>query len=192
MDTEKDTGGAPVQTSFQLPACFEYPSLFFERGMHEPSSAESLAPFHQDRTQRIAMAFTSSFGFLVFPVEALLELAGGHKGCEIEWDEWKIHTLIPSIPAPDLVDFCVSGCRLFSVTSAYGPDVEVKVYDFSVRGRAKYLSEQVDADLGGVRYLTSTGTSAQPPWHLNELCDMGGGHDSVAFFRVSVLLSPTP
>jgi len=64
----------------------------------------------------------------------------------------------------------------------------MEVYDFSMQGRSKYLSEQVDADLGGVRYLAPIGANAQLPWDIHELVDMNGGHDSVVFFRVSVLL----
>ena len=191
MDTEKDIGGAPVQTSFHLPPyfrTFDCPSLLFERGMHEPSSAECLAPFHQDCTQRIAvLSMPYPSGHIVFPVEALLRLADSREGSEIGWDEWKMHALIPSIPELHLADLCVSGCRLFSSTSAHGPNVEVEVYDFGLRGRAKYLSEQVNASLGGVRYLASTGTNARPPWHVDELYDMGSGHGSVVFFRVSIL-----
>ena len=29
----------------------------------------------------------------------------------------------------------------------------MEVYDFSVKGRTKYLSEQFNAELGGIRYL---------------------------------------
>ena len=169
MDTEKDTGGAPVQTSFHLPNYFRglrYLSLLFERGMHKPPSAERQAPFHQDHTQRIA-AFSD--GYLVFPVETLLRLAEGREGCEIRWDEWKIHAVIPFIPSHDRVQVCVSGCRLSSIKFALDGKVELEVYDFSMRGRAKYLTERVDVSLGGVRYLASTGTKAQLLWLVNEV-----------------------
>ena len=131
------------------PPCFHglELSLLLERGTHQQPSAECLAPFHQDRTQQIAMVFMRSFGFLVFPVGALLRLADDREGSKIGWDEWKIHTATPSTLELYLFEFCVSGCRLFFVTS--GPNVEVEVYDFSIQGRAKYLSEQVNADLGG-------------------------------------------
>ena len=73
INTEKDLGGAPVQTSFHLPPYFRGfdPPLLLEQGMHEPSPAECLAPFHQDHTQRIAMLSMPSEKF-VFPVGALL------------------------------------------------------------------------------------------------------------------------
>ena len=192
IDTEKDTGGAPVQTSFHFPSRFrrfKRPYLLLEPGVHEPSPAECLAPFHQDRTQRIVVLSTPHpAGPLVFPVEALLKLADGREGSEIGWDEWKIHALIPSIPKRDLDDFCVSGCRLFTITTGRGPNVGVGVYDFSMQGRAKYLSDQINADLGGVGYLASTGTIAQLSQGINDISYMFGGHGSVLFFRVSFLL----
>ena len=191
MDTERDVGGAPVQTSFHLPLSFrrhECLSLLLERGAHEPSSAEHLAPFHQDRTRRIAVLFMLRHpNHIVFSVEALLRLAEGHEGCKIGWNEWKMHVVIPSTPRPDLVQLCVSGCRLFSLVSTSSADEvdEVEVYDFSLQGRAKYLSEQVDANLGGVRYLASTGTIARLSQGANGFSYMFGGHDSVLFFRAS-------
>ena len=188
IDTE---GGDPVETSFHLPPYFRGsdPSLLLERGIHEPSSAECLAPFHQDRTQRIAvLSMPYPSGHIVFPVEALLKLAKGREGCEIGWDEWKRHALIPSIPTDELALSCVSGCRLFSINSENHSDIEIEVYDFSMQGRAKYLGDRVNMDLGGVRYLVSTGTIAKLPRGDDDLYDVSGGHDSVLFFRVSVLL----
>lgn len=196
MDTEENAGGTPVTTSFHLPSYFrdfvrdyDCPSLLLERGVHKPSSAESLAPFHQDQTQRIAMlSIPHPSGHLVFPVEALLTVAKSCAGCDIGWDEWNIHVVIASISEQDLVELCVSGCRLFFISSAHGPDAEVEMYDFSMQGRAKYLSDKVNLGLGGVGYLASTGTKALRSWHVDELYDMRGGHDSVVFLHVSPLL----
>ena len=192
MDTEKYTGGVPAQTSFLLSPHFsflEYPSLLLERGVHKPPPAEHLAPFYRDPAQRIAaLAIPDILCYLVFPVEALVELAEGREGCEIEWDEWKEHVVIPSIHVPDLVDIWVSGCQLFCITSpGYGRVVNVEVYDFSKKGRVKYLGEQADLDLGEVRYLSSTGVYAKLPCGAFGLIGTGGGWDSVVFFAVSVL-----
>jgi len=165
-----------------------YPSLFIERGAYEPSSAERMAPFHQDRTQRIAALSVRGSCYLVFPVEALLRLAKGREGYEVGWDEWKMHVVVPSIPESDLILFCISGCRLFCVILTGSSDAEVELYDFSLRGRAKYLSEQANADLGGVRCLASTEATAWFPWDVDDLSDMKGGHDGIAFFCVSVPL----
>ena len=194
MDTEKNVGGVPAQTTFQLSPYFrdfDYPSLFVERGMHEPSPAGRLAPFHQDPTQRIAALYMSYPPCCpVFLVEALVKLAEGREGCNIEWDEWKKHVVIPSISQSDLGDVWVTGCRLFRITpAAIGTGTEVEVYDFSRKGRVEYLSERSNPDLNGVGYLSSTGGNAKLPWGANELLGVGGGHDSIAFFRVSVLLS---
>ena len=196
MDTKQDVGGAPSQTSFHLSPYFRgprRPSIILERGAHKPSPVGYLAPFHQDPAQRIVtLAMPYSFGYLIFPAEALLKLAEGREGCEIEWDEWKKHVAIPSIHQPDFVNVWVSGCRLFSIASpGYGLDAHMEVYDFSVRGRAEYLHEQPNPDLGGVRYLAPTGVVAQLPWDIDELLDMNGSHGNVVFLRVSSLSFPS-
>ena len=193
VDTEKDVGGVPAQTTFQLSPCFrdsECLDLVLERGMHEPSPAERLAPFHQDPTQRIATLLMSGPSCcLVFPVEALVRLSEGHEGCMIEWDEWKKHVVIPIISRPDLYGVWVTGCRLLHITSeGIDTDAEVEVYDFSKKGRVEYLSERSNPGLDGVGYLLSTGGNARLPWDLVESIDINGGHDSIAFFYVSVLL----
>ena len=185
-------GGVPAQTSFLLPPhsiSHGWPSLLLERGVHKPPPAEHLAPFYRDPAQRIAaLAIPDLLCYLVFPVEALVKLAEGCEGCEIEWDEWKEHVVIPSIHVPDLVDIWVSGCRLFCITSSgYGRSVNVEVYDFSKKGRVKYLDERVDLDLGGVRYLSSTGVYTKLPCDTFELIGTGGGWDSAIFFAVSVI-----
>ena len=181
-----------MQTSFQFPVHFRgfgRPFLLLEQGMHKPSSSECLAPFYQDHTQRIAaLSMTHPSDNLFFRVEALLKLAEGREGCEIGWDEWKMHVVIPSLPDPDLVRAWVSGCRLFYINLAATGKAAVEVYDFSMRGRAKYLREQANANLGGVRYLVSTGTNARLPWETYKVFDMRGGHDSVVFSRVRILL----
>jgi len=161
-------GGVPAQTSFQLSSCLRdtgYPSLLSERGVHKPSPAEHLAPFYRDTAQRIATLTISDLPrYLVFPVEALVRLAEGREGCEIGWGEWKKHVVIPSIHKPDHHTIWVSGCRLFYVTCpGYGLDAIMKVYDFSKKGRVEYLGKLASSNLGGLRYLKSTGTSVQLP-----------------------------
>ena len=188
VDTEKNAGGAPVQTSFHLPDYyhrFQHPCLLLEWGMHKPSPAECLAPFYQDRTQRIVV-LSAPYGCFVFPVEPLLRLAEGRKGCKIGWDEWKPRVAVTiSKPRLDLY-LIVSGCQLFCMTSAgLNPDVEVEMYDFSMQGHTKYLRERVSTDL---RYLASTGTNAGFPFHAEKLVGVSGGHDSVAFYKASVPL----
>jgi len=193
VDTKKDVEKAPVQTLFHLPSHFrgiEDPPVLLERGAHQPSPAEYLAPFHRDPTQRIvALNVPSPFGYLVFRLEALLDLVEGHEGRDIPWDEWKNHVAFLSLPQSNIVGAWVSGSRLFSVTSTgYSPDARMEVYDFTVQGRAKYLSEQTNADLGGVRHLSPTRVVVVP-WAVDKLLDTNGCHDSIAFFGVSVLLS---
>ncbi|KAF9643426.1 hypothetical protein BDM02DRAFT_1471703 [Thelephora ganbajun] len=192
MDTRKDAGGIPVQMLFHLSPYFHnfrYPCLLFERGAHKPSPAEDLAPFHHDHTQRIvALVMQQPFGYLLFRVGALLKLIEGREGGEIEWDEWKTHVVIPSINLGDqsgLIDIWVSGCRLFTITSAnHSPDVQMGVYDFSMQGCAKYQSGQVDVDLGGVRYLLPIEAKVRLPLEASELLSAYGGNDSVVFFHI--------
>jgi len=191
IDTEKAVGGAPVQTLFRFSQYFRgimHPSILLERGVHKPSPAESSATFHQDLTQRIVavnMPFTS-VSCLVFRLEALLGLAEGLEGCEIEWDGWKDCVVVPSISRPNRAKTWVSGSRLFSVTSPcdslYTP---MEVYDFSIRGRTKYLNGKVDTDIGAVRSLSPTGVKVQLRQVLGELIDANGGHDSAVTVRVS-------
>jgi hypothetical protein len=194
MDTEKDMGGVPAQMSFQLPPYFYdfgYPSLLLERGAHKPSPGERLAPVHQDPTQRIvALSVPYSLDYLIFSVEALVQLSEGREGCEIGWDEWKEHAAMPSIRQSDLVGVWVSGCRFFCITSpGYGPDAKIEVYDFSKKGRVDHPSEEYHQDLDGVRCLSSAGVNTQLPWDAKESIDvfMNFGHENVIFFRVSVL-----
>jgi hypothetical protein len=78
----------------------------------------------------------------------------------------------------------VSGSRVFSVCS---PDnVQLEIYDFSTRGHAEYLSERIDDELGGLRYLSFVGAKAQCPWqffNLKYMCSCGYG---AVFYLVSV------
>ena len=165
----------------------QYLQLLLEYGAYKRSPAECLAPFFRDRTQRIAALVTHNLSYLVFPVEALLRLARSREGGEIEWDEWKIHVDIPLfVGCACWPRVWISGCRLFSLT--FQEKGKLEMYDFSVRGRTKYLRGQADADLGGVRYLASTGVNAWLPWGIDGLFNVNGGHDSIAFLCVRVLL----
>jgi hypothetical protein len=189
MNTEKDMGGVPAQTSFELSPYLDdyYPSLLLERGAYKPPSSERLAPFHQDPTQRIA-ALTYFSGHLVFSVETLVRLSEGREGCEIGWDEWKKHVVIPSIRQSDFPSTWVSGCRFFRITSAGHPSVSrMEVYDFSKKGRVEHLSEEDHPDLDGVKCLSFAGANPQLPWDVGRLIYMNGGRDSVVFTHVSVL-----
>lgn len=170
MDTTRIVGGTPVQTLFCLPTCLDKSDLRLiqDPGAYKPSTAESLAPFHQDPTQRIVgLDMPFSFGYLFLRAGALLELES-REGSVVTWDEWKGHVVTPCIPPMgfelDTLWVWVSGCRVFSVYSGdYGPNVRMEVYDFSVKGRTKYLSEQVNAELGGIRYLLPVWESGPTP-----------------------------
>ena len=182
-----------MQTTFHLFPNYnprEFPRLLLEEGMHRPSAAESLAPFYQDPTQQIAALYlTRPYRLLVFRVGALLELVESREGSEIGWDEWKGIVVAPSVDPgrPVVRGVWVSGCRLFAVsTAASSPDAEIRVFDFSIQGRAKYSSARVNTDLGGVRCLSPTDARARIPrsdWFYTQ-----SGHDSVVLSYVSFAL----
>lgn len=188
MDTGKDAASPPTQTHFRLPDCLIGAgrlSLLLERGMHKPSPAETLAPFHQDPAQRIiTLHAQSTLYYLTFQVGPLLKLLQGREGSEIEWDEWKSRVVIPSIEKEPF-RIWVSGCRLFCIGSThYDQDERMEVYNFSMRGRAKYLSERDHGAFEGVRYLSSTGVKARAP--CEGILIPRSGHDSTVFSYVSV------
>jgi len=189
MELGEGTGGTPTQTSFRLSPYFRGSGHLFphlERGAYKPSPSESVAPFHQDPAQRIVvLSMTYADCYLVFQAEALLRLAEDRKGSEIEWDDWKSIVIIPHIRDPDPVDVWVSGSQLLCITSESTlQEIEIEVYDFSIRGRKDYMSKRINRDLDGVRYLTSTGIRARHPWDVDELLDSTSGHDSILFFRM--------
>ena len=187
-DTGKTVRGAAMQTFFHLPLHFSGAgrlSFLLERGVHKPSPAETLAPFYQDPSQRIVTLVVShGVYYPVFQVGALLELLESREGSEIGWDEWKGRVVIPSI-GEEHARIWVSGCRLFRVISTdYGRTGQMKVYDFSMRGRATYRSERVDKYLGTVKCLSPAGVSAQVP--RDGAYFARASHDSTVFSIVSV------
>ena len=118
IDTEKDIGGPPIKTVFLLPlyiSNLERMHLHLEQGGHEPSPAESLALFHQDPSQHIAVLDVKQPPFyLVFLVGALLEFEDCG-GSEISWDGWKSCVVIPFINLNQLMhsEVRVSGSHYF-------------------------------------------------------------------------------
>jgi hypothetical protein len=207
MDTGKVVGGAPLRTTFHLfpyLGTYAYPRLLLERGAYNPSLAESRVPFHQDPTQRIVAlglrlgAPDNPFSYKrppIYPVVlvgALLELLQSREGSEIRWDEWKNHVIFPSLNLnfPGLVNLWISGCRLFfsdPIRDSQG--ARIKMFDFSVQGRARHLSEGVDEDLGRIVYLSPTEAEGEIKWDPEELVDVHAGHDSVVFSCVSVTVA---
>jgi hypothetical protein len=164
INTGKDIGGTPGQTTFHLPPHFTYSawqSLISEPGMHNPPPVGSLAPFHRDPAQRIiTLQFQSNPPYLVLRVGALLELLNQREGTEIGWDEWKNRVaMIPSLScsAWALRFVQVSGCRLiYFWWTAAGSGSVMEVFDFSMQGRAKRLKEWITREIGTVNSLRST------------------------------------
>ena len=188
IDTE-DVGGIPTQTTFHLSPMFEDvkgPHLLLERGVHKLSIEESQAPFYPDPTQRIILLRVhSATCYLAVSVSALLELKN-RGGAEIGWDEWKGHVAAPRF-GPRLLDLWVSGCRLFSMFSTHPSlGAQMRVYDFSVRGRVQYMSEEVNQQFSGLKYLLPTPAQARIPWKpIYSRSDNG----SIVFFCVSFTVS---
>ena len=130
--------------------------------MHELSIEESLAPFYPDPAQRVVMLDThGDIRYLAVSVGALLEFKS-RGGAKIGWDEWKSRVVVPRLEASGhrILDLWVSGCRLFHIFSTESsPDGQMQVFDLSVRGLARYLSE-ADQSLGSGIY--------HPLWHKHE------------------------
>lgn len=192
MDTGKDVGGSPIQTIFHLPPHFINSgglSFLLEPGAHNPSPAESLAPFNQDSAQRIVVLNSLYVSqYLVLRVEALLGFHENREGStvawDVAWDEWKSHVVIPIINNEDVLSVWVSGCRLFLIFVVDDDYNDfMTMFDFSAWGRVRYLREGRE-EFGIVRYLMPTGAVQYIPWDL--VSDVQSGHDSIVLFRVSV------
>ena len=192
IDTE-EVGGTPTQTTFHLSAKFINCGTLFllsEQGAHGPSPEESLAPFYPDPAQRVVvMQMQSATCYLVVSVGTLLEFKS-RGGTEIRWDEWR-DRVVAACPFTDettrRIGPWVSGCRLFSIFSTQScPDLRMQVHDFSLWGRARYLSKEANRSFGGLRCLSSTPAQAQIPW--DRLIRPRSGHDSILFPHVSLIV----
>jgi hypothetical protein len=168
MDTGRAMGGTPIQTTFHFPSHFTIsPSLISERGMHQPSPAECLAPFHQDPAQRIiVLHLRYELPYLALRVGALLELFKNREGTKVAWDGWKDRVVIPSRPrgiwTPDAVR--VSGCRLIYFWSTDGGSgYEMEVFDSSMRGLAKCSMQWTNRWVGTKTYLPPAGGRVRIP-----------------------------
>ena len=163
-------------------------SLMSERGAHKPSPAEFLAPFHQDPTQRIIVLYMRyNPNLLVLRIGALLKLFKDREGAEIGWDEWKSCVLIPSLHCtggPMNSTVHIFGCRLFHSYSVASGPYQMEVFDFSIQGRAKYLSKGKFEEFGEVNCLTSTGAKARIGPQGTFFC-LRNSHESVIFSLVS-------
>lgn len=189
VDTENHVGKTPIQTYLYLSPHFTYftpQHVILERGVHKPSPAESLAPFHQDPTQRIiALRIADPPYILVLRMGPLLKLLNGREGTEIPWDQCKDLVVVPSLchgfPVPRGIK--VSGCRLFYVYPAL-EGYQMEVYDFSLQGRAKYLSKRTIEGLGKVSHLSSTGARIR----LGEFYELQTCHENIISSNVSPIV----
>ena len=193
MDTLVFVGGPPIRTSCRFSDFFKpfgAPYLLLERGAHKPTPAESSAPFHRDPTQRIAvLCFQSAQNHLVLLLGDLLKLLKSREGSDIGWNEWKTHVIMIS-PKVCHKNPLVSGCRLFFTYPTHNnPGLQMKVYDFSMQGRARYLCEWPSEELEIEKHMTTTEAKAQIPWTW--VRETYVAHDSIIFTHVSVIV-PCP
>jgi hypothetical protein len=180
--------GPPVRTTFRLPIDSVYNP---ETGTYDPFSTEPLAPFHQDAAQRFVLVDTQYGCYAILPVKALLDLHESRRGSEVEWDEWKSCVFVgPSFDRSEPLiprTIRVSGSRVFCLySSTSGQEAYMRVYDLSAQGRVKWLTERVHAELGGLRYLSSTGAQVQLPWGPREIHEIEGVSGNIIFVHVSV------
>ena len=195
IDTEQGVGGTPRQTRFHLAPRFSNfgrLSLILEEGAHKPSVAESLAPFHQDPSQRIvALDLLCAPYPLVLQVGALLELKNRGEA-DIEWNEWKSHVAFPHFRSDheDTSETWVSGCRLFSICSVdYLLKDQLDMHDFNMWGGSDCLYQEDEELYGELRTLYNTwGREEVPGDELIESVSRSG-NGSIAFLSVSVTLS---
>lgn len=191
VDTERLVEGRVTETKFQLPfngrdfLKIVPPSFTLERGAHKPTPMVSSASFYQDPAQRIIALHESYTTYFVFRAEALLELAKTGRG-RVRWGDWKDRVIVPSIDNDRLVGVQVSGCRLFAIRSMDPTSgCQVEMYDFSVRGQAKYLVERCVRGLDVERFLMPSEAIFRIPRGMSQ--GVRSGHDGIVFSRVSVV-----
>ena len=99
--------------------------------------------------------------YLVVSVGALLEL-NSRGGIEIEWLEWRDHVVI-ACPFMDetLRPFGPRTPVLLYSSMQSFLDARMQVHDFTLRGRARYLSKEANRSLCRLRHLSSTPAQAQ-------------------------------
>ena len=189
IDTEEGVGGTHRQTRFHLAARFaNFGRLSFvlEEGAHKPSAAESLAPFHQDPSQRIVALNVGYAPYpLVLQVGALLELKNRGEA-DIEWDEWKSHVAFPHFRSDheDTSETWVSGCRLFSLCSVeYLAKTQLDMHDFNMRGDSDCLYEEDEELYGELQTLDDTEGREEVPG--DEIIGSRCVNGSIIFFTVS-------
>ena len=203
FDTNQGTDGKPTQTSFYLStihdvARFSY--LVSEPCGHVPSPDELMtAPFYPDPTQRIlALCYNSPGRCFVINVELLLELAREREGQYVGWEEWVLHTIEVQVGPPDHI--WVSGCQLYCTVSDVADEENdesshLQIYDFSHAGRSKHLHTlNGAAESGGTRQISPALDGYKLPWNAGDFRYVSPikGHDTIAFFIVSVFSSSFP
>jgi hypothetical protein len=154
--------GAPVRlllldASLEIPAqTWFYGSTFSDRtcvvetGGYKPTPEDLLtASFYPDSSQRILTLSLGHQGeFFVIMVETLLRLAREQAGRVIRWEEWEPYLVETFLGGERQTQIhyprsWVSGFRLLRLTiTRDGSGLDV--YDFSARGRMKFLQLEGD------------------------------------------------
>ena len=126
--------------------------LNLDEGGHEPSLEESsFAPFYQAASQRmLAIDLRRCNLVFVVKIDALLRLAEEWGGTDLQWGQWKVHTVEVQLGDRPGVAVWISGPRLFCTYRTDG--IWQEVYDFSPRASARRMETTTDRD-GVVRQL---------------------------------------
>ena len=177
-DTRNST---EARTTFLLPytgngACL---SLELDKDTHTRPYNESKPSFYDDPNQRLIVlspANKHKYSRLVFRVEALFKHHEDGKDSRIEWDTWRESVAAPSGLRHNLpVTTWVSGCRFFAVLWG-SPGPEMRVYDFSEKGR-RCPGGEID-QCSRVRCLERAGAKVLPL----DVVRARGTRDSIMLF----------
>jgi len=152
--------------------------IHLEPGGHRPSPEEDLfAPFYPDPSKRVlAVDLRGS--------ETLLTLAREWGGEALEWEQWNAHGI--DIRCGRVVAPWVSGPRLFCISwvTVDPQEMEMEIYDFSVRENVGYLRLPTDVGGAGQRPMWPRAQEPRILWDVSLIYFAGGGHDSIALLAV--------
>jgi hypothetical protein len=176
----------PTQTWF-YGSVFSDWTCVVEAGGYKPSTEDLLtAPFYPDSSQCIlALSLGFQGKFFVIEVGTLLRLAREQAGRVIQWEKWRPYLVEAFVGVGRRAQvhhprYWISGFRLLRLTIAQDGSA-LDVYDFSARGRMKFL--WLEGDGRKVMHPSTTGCCL--PCGSSDTYDVGFGHDSLVVWTVS-------
>ena len=177
---------ALAQTTFWLESGVDILRLHLDRGGHEPTPEEdSLAPFYQDPSQRLLVleAFDEHTYSFAMRTEALLKLAREWGGAGLMWEQWIAHVV--RFQFTNKASLWISGPRLFCLRCVVNAWIDV--FDFSPQASARNMGEEVSSYNGTVLRMKVDELHILP-WRPDTIYFAAGGHDSIVFLEVDVLV----